>query len=78
MFGARDEVDPVQHLIGTAAGWGGNPRQAALHTGVEPEQNDGRTAYRLTVREVPVTDSGRSAPTTATATSRGTRATPTP
>src|SRR5262245_48594325 len=23
MFGRKDEVDPVQHLIGTAAGWGG-------------------------------------------------------
>ena len=54
MFGARDEVDPVQHLIGTAAGWGGNPRYAALYAGVEPEQNDGKTAYRLTVRDVPV------------------------
>jgi hypothetical protein len=25
MFGARDEVDPIHHLIGTAVGWGGNP-----------------------------------------------------
>jgi hypothetical protein len=25
MFGARFEVDPVRHLIGTAMGWGGNP-----------------------------------------------------
>ena len=54
MFGRRDEVDPVQHLLGTAAGWGGNPSYAALYTGVEPKENDGRTAYRLTVRDVPV------------------------
>lgn len=54
MFGSKDEVDPVQHLIGTAAGWGGNPPAAALYAGAEPEQNDGETVYRLSVREVPV------------------------
>ena len=54
MFGRKDEVDPVQHLIGTAAGWGGNPRHAALYSGVEPKQNDGKTVYGLTVRDVPV------------------------
>jgi len=54
MFGRKDQVDPVQHLIGTAAGWGGNPRYAALYAGVEPRQNDGKTAYTLTVKDVPV------------------------
>ena len=54
MFGREDEVDPVQHLIGTAAGWGGNPPQAALYAGAEPLQNDGKTTYRLTVKDVPV------------------------
>ncbi len=54
MFGRKGEVDPVQHLIGTAAGWGGNPPTAALYGGAEPEQNDGKTAYRLTVKKVPV------------------------
>lgn len=54
MFGRKGDVDPVQHLIGTAAGWGGNPPNAALYAGAEPEQNDGRTAYRLTVKDVPV------------------------
>jgi hypothetical protein len=54
MFGRKDEVDPVQHLIGTAAGWGGNPRTAALYAGGEPKENDGKTAYRLTVKDVPV------------------------
>jgi len=29
-FGARDKVDPIQHLLATAAGWGGNPREAAV------------------------------------------------
>ena len=31
MFGTRSEVDPVAHLIGTATGWGGNPRYAAVY-----------------------------------------------
>jgi hypothetical protein len=54
MFGRQGEVDPVQHLLGTAAGWGGNPPSAAYYSGVVLEKNDGRTAYRLTVRDVPV------------------------
>lgn len=54
MFGRKDEVDAVQHLIGTAAGWGGNPAGAAIYAGAEPTQNDGKTVYRLTVKDVPV------------------------
>lgn len=54
MFGRPDQVDPVQHLIGTAAGWGGNPSYAALYSGVVPRRNDGQTAYRLSVDNVPV------------------------
>jgi hypothetical protein len=54
MFGRKDEVDPVQHLLGTAAGWGGNPRTAALYDGAVPKLNDGKTAYTLTVKDVPV------------------------
>jgi hypothetical protein len=54
MFGPKDKVDPVQHLMGTAAGWGGNPSSDALYQGVIPPQNDGNTIYRLTVKDVPV------------------------
>jgi hypothetical protein len=54
MFGSKEQVDPVQHLLGTAAGWGGNPAADALYAGVVPPANDGRTAYRLTVGDVPV------------------------
>ncbi|MDG3005650.1 DUF1214 domain-containing protein [Paludisphaera mucosa] len=54
MFGRKGEVDPVQHLLGTAAGWGGNPRYAALYAGASPRENDGKTAYRMTVKDVPV------------------------
>lgn len=54
MFGPKEKVDPVQHLLGTAAGWGGNPAADALYVGIVPKQNDGKTPYRLTVKDVPV------------------------
>jgi hypothetical protein len=54
MFDRKEEVDPVSHLVGTAAGWGGNPRTAAIYTGIAPKQNDGKTAYQLTFKDVPV------------------------
>jgi hypothetical protein len=54
MFGPEEAVDPVQHLIGTAAGWGGNPPTDAYYSGVTPERNDGETIHRLTVGDVPV------------------------
>jgi len=53
-FGAKNEVDPVRHLIGAAAGWGGNPDKAAIYLNVTPPNNDGKTIYRLTVKDVPV------------------------
>lgn len=53
-FGTRDQVDPVRHLIGTATAWGGNPEREASYLMVTPTRNDGRTVYRLTVRDVPV------------------------
>lgn len=53
-FGRRDQVNPIHHLIGTAVGWGGNPREAAIYDSVYPAANDGRTVHRLTVRDVPV------------------------
>jgi hypothetical protein len=49
MFGARNEVDPIHHLIGSAAGWGGNPESAALYVLVTPTKNDGATIYKLNV-----------------------------
>ena len=54
LFGRRDEVDPVRHLIGTATGWGGNPDRDAIYLNVTPGKNDGKTVYRLIVRDVPV------------------------
>ena len=53
-FGAREQVDPVRHLIGTAAAWGGNPDEDATYLNVTPAKNDGTTVYTLSVKDVPV------------------------
>ena len=54
MFGSKSEVDRVAYLIGTAVGWGGNPPSAAIYKSVYPTRNDGKTIYRLKVKDVPV------------------------
>lgn len=54
MFGAKAEVDPVRHLIGSAMAWGGNPEKDAIYLNVTPAKNDGKSVYRLTVKDVPV------------------------
>lgn len=51
-FGARSDVDPVRHLLGTAAGWGGLPTSEATYVGVDPGLPVGR--YELRVGDVPV------------------------
>ena len=51
-FGRRDAVDPVRHLIATAAGWGGLPESEAYYLNVNPDLPVGE--YQLTVRDVPV------------------------
>jgi hypothetical protein len=53
-FGAKGQVDPVRHLIGTAAGWGGNPDKDATYLSFTPSRNDGTTIYKLKVKDVPV------------------------
>ena len=53
-FGAKDHVDPIRHLIGTALGWGGNPDKEATYLNVTPAKNDGTTIYKLNVKNVPV------------------------
>ncbi|HEV8504474.1 MAG TPA: DUF1254 domain-containing protein [Chitinophagaceae bacterium] len=53
-FGKKEDVDPVRHLIGTAAGWGGNPDKEATYLNVTPPKNDGKTNYKLVVKDVPV------------------------
>ena len=53
-FGNKGKVDPVYRLLGTAAGWGGNPDKDATYVGANPEKNDGKTVHRLVVKDVPV------------------------
>jgi hypothetical protein len=54
-FGARGEVDPTQHLLGAAFGWGGNPQSGAMYFNFKPEKNDGKTPYVLVMpKDVPV------------------------
>ena len=53
-FGARGKVDPIRHLIGTAVGWGGNPDKDATYPNIRQSKNDGKTVYKLNVKNVPV------------------------
>jgi hypothetical protein len=51
-FGRKETVDPVHHVIGAAAGWGGLPDAEATYLGVSPGLPVGE--YELTVADVPV------------------------
>lgn len=53
-FGTKSEVDPIRHLIGAAAGWGGNADKDATYLNITPTRNDGSTVYKVTVNNVPV------------------------
>jgi len=50
----RTAVDPVRRIAAAASGWGLNPDRDAIYLNVFPDNNDGTTAYRLTVKNVPV------------------------
>ena len=54
MFGDKAKLNPIDHLLGTAYGWGGNPEEAAIYVNVVPAINDGTTPYVLSARDVPV------------------------
>lgn len=54
MFGDKAKLNPLSHLLGTAFGWGGNPEEAAVYGNAVPAKNDGKTPYRVTVKDVPV------------------------
>ena len=51
-FGAKDEVNPVHFMIGTASAWGGLPDKDAVYVNVQPDLPVGE--YELTVKDVPV------------------------
>ena len=54
MFGDKAKLNPIDHLLGAAYGWGGNPKDAAVYQNGVPSNNDGKAAYVLTARDVPV------------------------
>jgi hypothetical protein len=53
-FGTKENSDPVRRFIAMGAGWGGSPLEAAIYSPVTLPENDGETAYALTVPDVPV------------------------
>jgi hypothetical protein len=54
MFGAKNEVDAVRHLIGTAGGWGGGSEADAYYINETVPDNDGTKPYTVKVKDVPV------------------------
>ena len=53
-YGTRDEVDPVDYLIGAISAWGGLPAKAASYLVDAVDENDGDTPHGVTLRDVPV------------------------
>ena len=53
-FGRREDVRPIDHLVGAAAGWGGLPPHAAEYAIDSVDGNDGETPFAVTARDVPV------------------------
>jgi hypothetical protein len=53
-FGTKEEVDPIKHLIFTAAGWGGLPNKQTIADLGSVEQNDGTPHVLNVPQDVPV------------------------
>jgi hypothetical protein len=54
MFGDKTRLNPIDHLLGTAYGWGGSPKDDSMYVNAVPSKNDGTTPYTLTVKDVPI------------------------
>ena len=52
-FGTKEEIYPIDHLVGAAAGWGGLPQKNAFYEIASVTRNDG-TPHSVTVKDVPV------------------------
>jgi hypothetical protein len=52
MFGKKNEINELKHIMGVAMGWGG--LKQALYNSVYPKNNNGIQEYSLTFRDVPV------------------------
>jgi len=53
-FGTKEDVEPVQRLLGTASAWGANAPRDAIYLNLVPTKNDGITPYTLRLKDVPV------------------------
>jgi hypothetical protein len=53
-FGTKEEVDPINHLIFTAAGWGGLPNKQTIAELGSVERNDGTPHVLNVPKDVPV------------------------
>ncbi|MEJ8572380.1 DUF1214 domain-containing protein [Microbaculum marinum] len=54
-FGIRHDLNQLYWTLGAAAGWGGNPEEAAVYSVGLVANNDGKTPYMLHVpKDVPV------------------------
>jgi len=53
-FGTKEEVDPINHLIFTAAGWGGQPNEQTIAELGSVEKNDGSPHVLNVPQDVPV------------------------
>jgi hypothetical protein len=53
-FGTKEEVDPIKHLIFTAAGWGGLPNKQTIADLGSVENNDGTPHVLNVPKDVPV------------------------
>jgi hypothetical protein len=53
-FGSKEETRPVDHLVGAAAGWAGQPRSAAMYVIDSVAANDPVVPHAVTVKDVPV------------------------
>lgn len=76
-FGTKAQVDPVRHLIGTAAAWGGNPDKDAKYITWCRRRTTAQPSTSSTSRTCRSRRSGRSASTTSRVITRKTPRTPT-
>jgi len=53
-FGSKDEVAPLDHLVGAISAWAGMPPSSAMYVVDSVPVNDGDARYAVTVRDVPV------------------------
>ena len=53
-MGTKEQIDPIAHLVSTAAGWGLNPPTEAVYKMVTPAQNDGTTPHQMVMKDIPV------------------------